>query len=252
LHAEMTTIMRNNQKESKRKPNRLDTVKNPLARILVAEDETSLNDLLQDALRMNGYEPISAKHGLEALRLIREQKPDLVILDINMPQIDGFGVIEKLRNENNNVPVIVLTARDQKDDKSKGFGLGADDFVTKPFGLEELLMRVNAVLRRSKNIQTSGNLLVVGQVEINTSNYRVKVKSKEIEISPTEFKLLHYLMQHSGRVLTREQILSAVWSLDFETDGAILDTYISYLRKKIGDGASIRTVRGVGYQIEEK
>ena len=232
--------------------NRLATVTNSLARILVAEDETSLNDLLQDALRMNGYETISAKHGLEALRLIREQKPDLVILDINMPQLDGFGVIEKLRNENNNVPVIVLTARDQKDDKTIGFGLGADDFVTKPFGLEELLMRVAAVLRRSKNTPTSGNILVIGNISLDVSNYRVSVKDEVIETSPTEFKLLHYLMENMGRVLTREQILSAVWGLDFATDGAVLDTYISYLRKKIGDNANIRTVRGVGYQIESK
>ena len=232
--------------------NRLVTVTNSLARILVAEDETSLNDLLQDALRMNGYETISAKHGLEALRLIREQKPDLVILDINMPQLDGFGVIEKLRNENNNVPVIVLTARDQRDDKSIGFGLGADDFVTKPFGLEELLMRVAAVLRRSKNTPTSGNILVIGNISLDVSNYRVSVKDEVIETSPTEFKLLHYLMDNMGRVLTREQILSAVWGLDFATDGAVLDTYISYLRKKIGDNANIRTVRGVGYQIESK
>jgi two-component system OmpR family response regulator len=201
---------------------------------------------------MNGYETISAKHGLEALRLIREQKPDLVILDINMPQLDGFGVIEKLRNENNNVPVIVLTARDQRDDKSIGFGLGADDFVTKPFGLEELLMRVAAVLRRSKNTPTSGNILVIGNISLDVSNYRVSVKDKVIETSPTEFKLLHYLMENMGRVLTREQILSAVWGLDFATDGAVLDTYISYLRKKIGDNANIRTVRGVGYQIESK
>lgn len=232
--------------------NRLETVTNSLARILVAEDETSLNDLLQDALRMNGYETISAKHGLEALRLIREEKPDLVILDINMPQLDGFGVIEKLRNENNNVPVIVLTARDQKDDKSIGFGLGADDFVTKPFGLEELLMRVSAVLRRSKNTPTSGNILVIGNISLDVSNYRVRIKDEVIETSPTEFKLLHYLMENIGRVLTREQILSAVWGLDFATDGAVLDTYISYLRKKIGDNANIRTVRGVGYQIESK
>jgi two-component system OmpR family response regulator len=232
--------------------NRLVTVTNSLARILVAEDETSLNDLLQDALRMNGYETISAKHGLEALRLIREQKPDLVILDINMPQLDGFGVIEKLRNENNNVPVIVLTARDQRDDKSIGFGLGADDFVTKPFGLEELLMRVAAVLRRSKNTPTSGNILVSGNISLDVSNYRVSVKDEVIETSPTEFKLLHYLMENMGRVLTREQILSAVWGLDFATDGAVLDTYISYLRKKLGDNANIRTVRGVGYQIESK
>jgi two-component system, OmpR family, response regulator len=232
--------------------NRLVTVTNSLARILVAEDETSLNDLLQDALRMNGYETISAKHGLEALRLIREQKPDLVILDINMPQLDGFGVIEKLRNENNNVPVIVLTARDQRDDKSTGFGLGADDFVTKPFGLEELLMRVAAVLRRSKNTPTSGNILISGDISLDISNYRVSVKDKVIETSPTEFKLLLYLMENMGRVLTREQILSAIWGLDFATDGAVLDTYISYLRKKLGENANIRTVRGIGYQIESK
>lgn len=232
--------------------NRLVAVTNSLARILVAEDETSLNDLLQDALRMNGYETISAKHGLEALRLIREEKPDLVILDINMPQLDGFGVIKKLRNENNNVPVIVLTARDQKDDKSIGFGLGADDFVTKPFGLEELLMRVTAVLRRSKNTPTSGNILVNGDISLDILNYRVSVKDKVIETSPTEFKLLLYLMENMGRVLTREQILSAVWGLDFATDGAVLDTYISYLRKKLGANANIRTVRGIGYQIESK
>ena len=232
--------------------NRLVAVTNSLARILVAEDETSLNDLLQDALRMNGYETISAKHGLEALRLIREEKPDLVILDINMPQLDGFGVIEKLRNENNNVPVIVLTARDQKDDKSIGFGLGADDFVTKPFGLEELLMRVTAVLRRSKNTPTSGNILVNGDISLDILNYRVSVEDKVIETSPTEFKLLLYLMENMGRVLTREQILSAVWGLDFATDGAVLDTYISYLRKKLGANANIRTVRGIGYQIESK
>jgi two-component system OmpR family response regulator len=201
---------------------------------------------------MNGYETISAKHGLEALRQKKEKKPDLVILDINMPQLDGFGVIEKLRNENNNVPVIVLTARDQKDDKSIGFGLGADDFVTKPFGLEELLMRVTAVLRRSKNTPTTGNILVNGDISLDILNYRVSVKDKVIETSPTEFKLLLYLMENMGRVLTREQILSAVWGLDFATDGAVLDTYISYLRKKLGANANIRTVRGIGYQIESK
>lgn len=244
--------MTNGQSILQTKSNRLDYMTSSLARILVAEDELSLNDLLQDALRMNGYETISAKHGLEALRLIREKKPDLVILDINMPQIDGFEVIKKIRKENNNVPVIVLTARDQKDDKAIGFGVGADDFVTKPFGLEELLMRVAAVLRRSKNIKPTGNIQIIGNVEIDQNNYRVKVNENYIEVSPTEFKLLQYLMNNSGRVLTRQQILSAVWGLDFETDGAILDTYISYLRKKIGNGANIRTVRGIGYQIEAK
>jgi two-component system OmpR family response regulator len=146
----------------------------------------------------------------------------------------------------------VLTARDQRDDKSTGFGLGADDFVTKPFGLEELLMRVAAVLRRSKNTPTSGNILISGDISLDISNYRVSVKDKVIETSPTEFKLLLYLMGNMGRVLTREQILSAVWGLDFATDGAVLDTYISYLRKKLGENANIRTVRGIGYQIESK
>jgi two-component system OmpR family response regulator len=169
-----------------------------------------------------------------------------------MPQIDGFEVLEKLRKENNNVPVIVLTARDQKDDKATGFGLGADDFVTKPFGLEELLMRVAAVLRRSKNIKPTSSLITIGKIELDQNNYRLKVNEADVEISPTEFKLLQYLMNNSGRVLTRTQILSAVWGLDFETDGAILDTYISYLRKKIGNFANIRTVRGIGYQIEDK
>ena len=225
---------------------------NSLARILVAEDETSLNDLLQDALRMNGYETISAIHGMEALRLIREEKPDLVILDINMPKLDGFEVIEKIRNENNNIPIIILTARDKKDDKSIGFSLGADDFVTKPFGLEELLMRVAAVLRRSKNTPTSGNVIISGKISMDLSNYIVSVNEEVIETSPTEFKLLQYLMENIGRVLTREQILSAVWGLDFATDGAVLDTYISYLRKKLGKDANIRTVRGIGYQIEAK
>lgn len=234
------------------KENRLLVVTNSLARILIAEDETSLNDLLQDALRMNGYETISAKHGMEALRLVREEKPDLIILDINMPHLDGFEVIKKLRNENNNIPIIVLTARDQKNDKSIGFGLGADDFVTKPFGLEELIMRVAAVLRRSKIVSKKGNILVVGDVSLDISNFRVSIKDKEIEISPTEYKLLSYLMENTQRVVTREQILSAVWGLDFATEGAVLDTYISYLRKKIGKYANIRTVRGIGYQIETK
>jgi len=230
--------------------NRLVAVTTSRARILVAEDESSLNDLLQDALRMNGYETISAKHGMEAVKMVRDEKPDLLILDINMPLMDGFGVIEKLRNENNNIPIIVLTARDQKDDKSIGFGLGADDFVTKPFGLEELIMRVAAVLRRSTNQATKGNILVIGRLSLNLENYKVSVDDEVIETSPTEFKLLQYLMENSGRVLTREQILSVVWGLDFATDGAVLDTYISYLRKKLKDKVNIRTVRGVGYQIE--
>jgi two-component system OmpR family response regulator len=224
-------------------------VENSTIRILIAEDELALNDLLQDALKMAGYETISARQGLEAVKLIREKMPDLVILDINMPLLDGFEVLKKIRAENNNIPIIVLTARDQKSDKVEGFKLGADDFVTKPFGLEELLLRVAAVMRRSKP-QLANENLQVGELKINLNSYKVYSNDVEIELSPTEFRLLEYLAQNKDRVMTRDQILAAIWGIDFVSDSAVLDTYISYLRKKLPDTVQIRTVRGIGYQIE--
>ncbi len=175
--------------------------------------------------------------------------PDLVILDINMPLLDGFEVLKKIRAENNNIPIIVLTARDQKSDKVEGFKLGADDFVTKPFGLEELLLRVAAVMRRSKP-QLANENLQVGELKINLNSYKVYSNDVEIELSPTEFRLLEYLAQNKDRVMTRDQILAAIWGIDFVSDSAVLDTYISYLRKKLPDTVQIRTVRGIGYQIE--
>lgn len=224
-------------------------MENSKTRILIAEDELALNDLLQDALKMAGYETISAYQGLEAVKLIREKMPDLVILDINMPLLDGFEVLKKIRAENNNIPIIVLTARDQKSDKVEGFKLGADDFVTKPFGLEELLLRVAAVMRRSKPQLASENLHV-GELNINLYSYKVYFNGVEIELSPTEFRLLEYLAQNKDRVMTRDQILAAIWGIDFVSDSAVLDTYISYLRKKLPHSVQIRTVRGIGYQIE--
>ncbi len=224
-------------------------MENSTIRILIAEDELALNDLLQDALKMAGYETISARQGLEAVKLIREKMPDLVILDINMPLLDGFEVLKKIRAENNNIPIIVLTARDQKSDKVEGFKLGADDFVTKPFGLEELLLRVAAVMRRSKP-QLANENLQVGELKINLNSYKVYSNDVEIELSPTEFRLLEYLAQNKERVMTRDQILAAIWGIDFVSDSAVLDTYISYLRKKLPDTVQIRTVRGIGYQIE--
>ncbi len=224
-------------------------MENSTIRILIAEDELALNDLLQDALKMAGYETISARQGLEAVKLIREKMPDLVILDINMPLLDGFEVLKKIRAENNNIPIIVLTARDQKSDKVEGFKLGADDFVTKPFGLEELLLRVAAVMRRSKP-QLANENLQVGELKINLNSYKVYSNDVEIELSPTEFRLLEYLAQNKDRVMTRDQILAAIWGIDFVSDSAVLDTYISYLRKKLPHSVQIRTVRGIGYQIE--
>ena len=224
-------------------------MENSTIRILIAEDELALNDLLQDALKMAGYETISARQGLEAVKLIREKMPDLVILDINMPLLDGFEVLKKIRAENNNIPIIVLTARDQKSDRVEGFKLGADDFVTKPFGLEELLLRVAAVMRRSKP-QLANENLQVGELKINLNSYKVYSNDVEIELSPTEFRLLEYLAQNKDRVMTRDQILAAIWGIDFVSDSAVLDTYISYLRKKLPDTVQIRTVRGIGYQIE--
>ncbi len=226
-------------------------MENSTIRILIAEDELALNDLLQDALKMAGYETVSARHGQEAVKLIREKNPDLVILDINMPRMDGFEVLEKIRGENNTVPVIVLTARDEKGDKVQGFRLGADDFVTKPFGLEELVLRVAAVLRRSRPI-TEQNLVTVGDLKIDLNAYKVYFANNEIELSPTEYKLLEYLVENKDRVMTRDQILSAIWGIDFVSDSAVLDTYISYLRKKLPIDIQIRTVRGIGYQIEAR
>jgi two-component system OmpR family response regulator len=219
------------------------------ATVLVVDDEAGVNDLIVDALHLSGFATLSARHGQEALRMVREHRPDLLILDLSMPRMDGLEVLERLRGAGDVVPVIILTARLERDDLRSGFDLGADDFVRKPFGIEELILRVRAVLRRARP-DDAGPLLTVGRVTVDEDRHLVLVDGDEVPLSATEFRLLGTLMESAGRVLSREALLQRVWGLDRATDSTVVETYVSYLRRKLGDAVSIRTVRGVGYQLQ--
>lgn len=221
-------------------------------RILVVDDEDSLVDLLSSALRFAGYDVTAEQSGFDALRSIKADIPDLVVLDVNLPDVDGFEVCRRIRRDGLDVPVIFLTARDEPDDLRTGFRHGGDDYLTKPFSIEELGLRIEAVLRRARG--TGGaeqHRIALGELLLDEDAHQVFFADDEIELSPTEFRLLHYLMLNAGRVLSKGQILDYVWEYDFDGDGGIVETYISYLRKKLGkDGAAmIKTVRGVGYVL---
>lgn len=221
--------------------------------VLIVDDEVAVADLLEDALTLGGYQTLRAANGMEALRLVREQSPDLLLLDINMPLMNGFEVLTRLRDKGIETPVLFLTARDDRDDEKHGLKLGADDYVTKPFGVEELILRVKAVLRRVKKDSDMPSKLCVGPLEINFDERSVRVDDQEVNLSPTEFKLLAYLMQNKNRVLTKQQLLSNVWGINYDSETTVLDTYISYLRKKVdyqGYGL-IKTVRGIGFQLKD-
>lgn len=221
--------------------------------VLVVDDEVAVADLLEDALSLGGYQTLRATNGMEALRLVREKSPDLLLLDINMPLMNGFEVLERLRERGNDTPVLFLTARDDRDDELHGLQLGADDYVTKPFGIDELILRVQAVLRRTQKEPETVNVLAAGPIEMDFQNHQVTVDGKDVNLSPTEFKLLSYLIQNKNRVLTKQQLLSNVWGINYESETTVLDTYISYLRKKVdsqGHGL-IKTVRGVGFQFKD-
>jgi two-component system OmpR family response regulator len=222
------------------------------ATILVVDDEPGVRDMLCDALSIAGYNPVSAKDGFAAHLLLRDIKVDLIITDINMPNMDGYELLERLRAMGNNTPAILLTARGERADVTRGLKLGADDYVTKPFGLEELTLRVAAILRRTRASKlTEPDVLAVGPVELDADAHSVKVGGKAIDLSPTEFKLLHELMKRPGKVVTKNQLLDVVWGMGYANNSSVVDTYISYLRKKIHiDGfEGVKTVRGIGFQI---
>lgn len=220
--------------------------------IMVVDDEPGVRELIGDALRVGGYDAIEASDGDEALQMLRHTRPALLIVDVNMPEIDGFELVRRIRDRGQETPVIMLSARGERVDVTQGLQLGADDYVRKPFGLEELLLRVQAVLRRTLPAQDERNVLTCGPLELDARVHRVKFKDDVIDMSPTEFRLLEYLMSHQTRVVTRNELLRHVWSIDFDTDTSVVDTYISYLRRKVHlDGfAGIKTIRGVGFQIE--
>lgn len=218
------------------------------ATILVVDDEPGVNDLVCDALRLAGYSTHSASNGLIALRHLREHTVDLVVLDITMPQADGFEVLQRMRDAHDQTPVIVLTARQERDDTRTGFDLGADDFLRKPFSIEELILRVRAVLRRSMP-SDDREVLTVGAIILDDDAHSVTVGGAPVDLSATEYRLLMVLMENSGRVLTKEALLERVWGLAAGVETSVVETYVSYLRRKLGDALTLRTVRGVGYQL---
>jgi len=223
-------------------------------KILVVDDEDGIRDLISDALSIGGFEVESSPDGLQALKTIRDHRFDLLILDVNMPKMDGFALLEKIRTDGIDTPVIMLSARGQKVDINQGLRLGADDYMTKPFGLEELSLRINAILKRTNKTAAEMTVIKFGPIEMNLDLYQVLFNNEVIDFSPTEFRLLEKLISNNGKVLSKESLMSSVWGIDYESESTVVDTYISYLRRKLHrDGfEGIKTVRGVGFQITNK
>ena len=228
------------------------------ARILVVEDEAAMARGLRDLLTVKGYDVVMAETGPEALVKAVAAAPDLVLLDVMLPDLDGFEVIRRLRSlprgggRPGPVPVLFLTARDATADKINGLRLGGDDYVTKPFDLEELLARIRAILRRT-GAAPDDSTLVVGDLEVDPGGHQVTRAGRPVRLSPTEFRLLLHLVLNAGRVLPKSQILEHVWRYDFAGDTSIVDTYVSYLRRKLdaGEPKLIHTVHGVGYVLRK-
>ena len=222
------------------------------ARILVVDDEDSITQLLCTALRYEGFETASAATGREALTLAADFRPDLVLLDVMLPDLDGFEVHRRLTGSSaGRLPVVFLTARRETDDRIRGLTIGADDYVTKPFSLEELIARVRAVLRRTRATDEPRRRMVFEDLELDEETREVRRAGRLIELTPTEFSLLRYLLSNAGRVLSKAQILDHVWNYDFGGDSNVVETYISYLRKKIDRSGEplIQTMRGFGYSL---
>ncbi|MFF3767298.1 response regulator transcription factor [Streptomyces sp. NPDC001922] len=223
-------------------------------RILVVDDENALADLLSMALRYEGWEVRSAGDGAGALRTAREFRPDAVVLDIMLPDLDGLTVLARLRRDRPEVPVLFLTAKDAVEDRIAGLTAGGDDYVTKPFSLEEVVARLRGLLRRSgaAAARTPDALLVVGDLVLDEDSHEAQRAGRPIHLTATEFELLRYLMRNPRRVLSKAQILDRVWSYDFGGQANVVELYISYLRRKIDAGRSpmIHTRRGAGYLIK--
>ena len=222
-------------------------------RILLVEDEGPIRDLVTTALRFTGFTVETAANGPEGLVLARNGAWHVLVLDVNLPGLDGFSLCRKLREAGDEVPVIFLTARDDPADLREGFTGGGDDYLTKPFSLEELVLRVEAMLRRGRAQTKERARVVVGDIVLDDDAHRVWRGDREIELSPTEYRLLRYLMRNAGRVLTRPQIIEHVWDYGYAIEPSGVETYISYLRRKLDDRDArlIRTVRGVGYALRE-
>jgi len=226
---------------------------NPEARLLVVEDEPNIRELLSTSLRFAGFEVHVAGDGASALRLAESERPDLLVLDVMLPDMDGFSVTRRLRDQGRQVPVVFLTARDGTEDKVTGLTVGGDDYVTKPFSIEELVARIRALLRRTESVSEGAGPLVFADLELDEETHEVYRAGNRVQLSPTEFKLLRYLMLNANRVLSKAQILDHVWKYDFRGDDNIVESYISYLRRKVDNVQPrlIHTLRGVGYVLRK-
>ncbi|MBA4531517.1 winged helix-turn-helix domain-containing protein [Brevibacillus halotolerans] len=231
-----------------------------MTKILVVEDEVSISKLIQFNLEKAGYEVITAFDGKQALTMAREEKPDFIILDLMLPYMDGLDVCKTLRQERINTPILILTAKEDELDKILGLELGADDYITKPFSPREVVARVKAILRRFNakpepdQEKEEERQYSFGEIVIYPEKYEVFLRDEKVELTPKEFELLQYLASNVGRVLTRDQLLNAVWNYDFVGDSRIVDVHISHLREKLEQDTKnpryIKTVRGLGYKLE--
>ena len=224
----------------------------PEARLLVVEDEANIRELLATSLRFAGFEVEVAATGADAIAAAARNHPDLCVLDVMLPDMDGFTVTRRLRESGRPLPIVFVTARDSVEDKVKGLTVGGDDYVTKPFSLEEVVARIRAVLRRTRPDEDESSAITVHDLSLDDDSHEVRRAGRTIEVSPTEFKLLRYLMLNPNRVLSKAQILDHVWDYDFRGEAGIVESYISYLRRKIdteGLPPLIHTKRGVGYVL---
>lgn len=221
-------------------------------KILVVDDEPAIRELLSTSLRFEGFGVRAVANGAQTISAVLEQEPDLILLDVMLPDMNGFSVTKRLRSAGYTAPIIFLTAKDDTSDKVEGLNVGGDDYVTKPFSLEEIIARIKAVLRRTVHDDEPAQLQA-GPISLNQDTHEVTVSGTPVELSPTEFRLLLYLMQNENRVLSKTQILDQVWEYDFNGDAGIVESYVSYLRRKIDplcDEPLIVTKRGFGYILK--
>ncbi|MGX7731546.1 response regulator transcription factor [Rhodococcus sp. 2H158] len=236
---------------------RIDAVtdKTPEARILIVDDEPSIVELLSVSLKFQGFEVETAGNGAKGLDRARAFRPDAVILDVMMPGMDGFGMLRRLRADGSDAPVLFLTAKDAVEDKVSGLTLGADDYVTKPFSLEEVIARLRVILRRAGKVSEDerSSRIAFADIELDDDTHEVWKAGRPVSLSPTEFTLLRYFMVNAGTVLSKPRILDHVWSYDFGGEVGVVESYVSYLRRKVdtGDKPLIHTLRGVGYVMRE-
>ena len=227
-----------------------------MKKILIIEDEPNIRELILYNLQANGYEGIQAEDGIMGITMVHTEKPDLILLDIMLPGKNGYDICRELRGEGNNTPIIMLTAKNEEIDKVLGLEFGADDYISKPFGIRELMARIKAVLRRYDGVRkesapASEHILKIGDLEICIERHQVTVGGQNVELTLKEFELLSYLAENRGHVLTRDQLLDKVWGIEYAGETRTVDVHIRYLRKKLGDEDKyIETIRGKGYKLK--